>query len=190
MDSSLARDWSFFCVVSSDGCHTFAFFNLCSCILGAVLLRLDWGVFVANHVRDTSEPRPRYERTTSEIRANHGRGTNEPRPKYGRTTDVIRVNHGRGAVAKGVLSYNEKGVPVLPERLSRVVKVFSGGYFLKPMTRRTSFIVACALALATSAPSSAILSSSCGLALYSRIFSLIGATIAHKSCAICFFRSP
>ncbi len=129
-------------------------------------------------------------RTTSEIRANHVRDTSGPRTRYERTTTEVRANHGRGAVAKGVLSYNEKGVPVLPERLSRVVKVFSGGYFLKPMTRRTSFIVACALALATSAPSSAILSSSCGLALYSRIFSLIGATIAHRSCAICFFRSP
>ncbi len=175
MDSSLARDWSFFvsflpmaAILLRSSIYVPAFWVQCFC---------GWiGVFSW--------------RTTSEIRTNHGRGANEPRPKYGRTTDVIRVNHGRGAVAKGVLSYNEKGVPVLPERLSRVVKVFSGGYFLKPMTRRTSFIVACALALATSAPSSAILSSSCGLALYSRIFSLIGATIAHKSCAICFFRSP
>ena len=67
MDSSLARDWSFFCSVPCAGCHAFAFFNLCSCILSAVFLRLEWGVFVANHDRDTNEPRPRYGRTTDVV---------------------------------------------------------------------------------------------------------------------------
>ncbi len=182
MDSSLARDWSFLC----------RFFRWLPyfCVLQSMFLHSGCSAFAVGLGCFRGEPRPRYERTTDEVRTNHDRSTGEPRTRYERTTTEVRANHGRCVVAKGVLSYNEKGVPVLPERLSRVVKVFSGGYFLKPMTRRTSFIVACALALATSAPSSAILSSSCGLALYSRIFSLIGATIAHKSCAICFFRSP